>query len=203
MTLFLIAHHADLIQPMVRDLYLMDVRRRPIIPIVLRLIILTALTTTTSIATWVHLELLYPESHSSKLHSVILFNFHAFWQILQPMLLVPNLLISCQLGCLLILVTHDLPCKVEMVHRFVLINAVRFEKRLGVIDPIRATFVNDREKLLVFVRASEFWHDSLEIGVVTDQHTAPHQLYPAIFQDFRFVVEETMGVSVPEQGTDL
>ena len=66
------------------------------------------------------------------------------------------------------------------------------------IDPVRAVFVYDREKLLVIFRTSKFRHDSFEVVIVTDQHTAPHQLDPAILQDFRLIIEEAMRVSIPE-----
>ena len=77
------------------------------------------------------------------------------------MLFVPNLLISSQLGRLLILVTYDLPCKVEMVNRIIFFDAVRVEKRLRVINPVRAVLVNDREKLLVVFGTAKLWHDGL------------------------------------------
>ena len=42
------------------------------------------------------------------------------------------------------------------------------------INPVRAVLVNDREKLLVVFGTAKLWHDGLEVGVVTDQHAAPH-----------------------------
>ena len=76
MTLVLIVYDANLIQPMVLDLYLIDVRRRLIISVIFRLIIITTFTITTSITAWIHLEPFYPESYSSELHGVILFNLY-------------------------------------------------------------------------------------------------------------------------------
>ena len=189
---------------MVWDLYLIDVRRCLIIPIILRLIIvITAITVTTRITAWINLELFDSESDTSKLHSVILFNLYTILQLFKPMLFVSYLLISCQFGCLLVLVTHDLPCEVEMVYRIVLFYAVRFKQRLRMVDPIWAVLVNDREKLLVIFGTAKFWHDSLEVCVVTDQHTTPHQFNPTIFQDFRLVIKEAVRVSVPKQGADF
>ena len=149
-----------------------------------------------------HNQFFDSETHTTKFHNVTLSDLNLLWRVLLLVRSVLNVLHRGHLLSFLVLKTDDLPSLLKVAILFIKI-AIGLVQRLGVVKPVGASLIYDWEEHLVRVRASKLRHDRLECILVANQYETPSRAHFVVLEALRFVIEQAVGVPIPEQSVDL
>ena len=148
------------------------------------------------------MKLFHSETNTAKLYDITLLNFNAILVLLQFVCSVLNFIHSRHLLRFLVLKSDNLPSLIK-VTVFLIYLPIRLVDRLRVVEPICAALVDSREKHLIVIRTVQLWHNILKGYIVSDDHHAPCGDHFAFLESLRFIVEQAVRVTIPEESVNL